>query len=35
LTRTVHWSSPAGRAVQITATRLVSFTHRAVTAIRY
>src|SRR5438445_12381416 len=35
LTRRVHWVSPAGRAVRVTSTRLVSFTQRAVAAICY
>ncbi|GGO05272.1 glycosyl hydrolase [Microbispora rosea subsp. aerata] len=35
LTRKVCWSSPTGAQVRITSTRLVSFTHRAVAAIRY
>ena len=35
LERTVDWVSPAGRAVRVRSTRLVSFTHRAIAAIRY
>ncbi|MDF5752834.1 glycosyl hydrolase family 65 protein [Spongiactinospora sp. TRM90649] len=35
LTRKVDWSSPTGGRVRVTSTRLVSFTHRAVAAIRY
>ncbi|MEO3867863.1 glycosyl hydrolase family 65 protein [Nonomuraea sp. B12E4] len=35
LTRKVDWSSPTGGRVRLTTTRLVSFTHRAVAAIRY
>jgi alpha,alpha-trehalose phosphorylase len=35
LHRSVRWSSPAAKTVQVTSTRLVSFTHRAVAAIRY
>src|SRR6266568_9218464 len=35
LTRRVHWVSPAGCAVRVTSTRLVSFTQRAVAAISY
>ncbi|MGP3929418.1 glycoside hydrolase family 65 protein [Nonomuraea sp. KM88] len=35
LTRTAHWSSPTGTSVRIRSTRLVSFTHRAIAAIRY
>ncbi|WP_169953337.1 glycoside hydrolase family 65 protein [Microbispora sp. H11081] len=35
LTRMVHWSSPTGATVRVTSTRLVSFTHRAVAAVRY
>ena len=33
LFREVHWRSPAGRAVRIRSTRLVSFTHRSIVAI--
>ncbi len=35
LVRDVEWESPAGCAVHVTSTRLVSFTHRAVMAINY
>jgi alpha,alpha-trehalose phosphorylase len=35
LTRNVDWVSPAGQAVRVRSTRLVSFTHRAVAAISY
>jgi alpha,alpha-trehalose phosphorylase len=35
LRRTVEWVSPAGRAVRVTSTRLVSFTQRAIAAISY
>jgi alpha,alpha-trehalose phosphorylase len=35
LRREVHWRSPAGRAVRIRSTRLVSFTHRSIVAIEY
>jgi alpha,alpha-trehalose phosphorylase len=35
LTREVLWRSPAGRAVRIRSTRLVSFTHRSIVAIEY
>jgi alpha,alpha-trehalose phosphorylase len=35
LTRSVRWSSPASKMVEVHSTRLVSFTHRAVAAIRY
>jgi alpha,alpha-trehalose phosphorylase len=35
LRRTVDWRSPAGKRVQISSTRLVSFTQRAVAAILY
>jgi alpha,alpha-trehalose phosphorylase len=35
LQRCVEWVSPAGQAVQLRTQRLVSFTHRAVAAIRY
>ena len=35
LDRTVEWRSPAGRAVKVRSTRLVSFTQRSIAAIRY
>lgn len=35
LKRHVTWTSPAGRTVRVESTRLVSFTHRALVAIRY
>jgi alpha,alpha-trehalose phosphorylase len=35
LRRTAEWVSPTGRVVRVTSTRLVSFTQRAVAAIRY
>jgi alpha,alpha-trehalose phosphorylase len=35
LTRDVEWVSPDGQAVRVHTTRLVSFVHRAVAAIRY
>jgi alpha,alpha-trehalose phosphorylase len=35
LTRHAEWESPVGAAVRVTSTRLVSFTHRAIAAIRY
>lgn len=35
LIRTVHWSSPTGAEIRMRSTRLVSYTHRAVAAIRY
>jgi alpha,alpha-trehalose phosphorylase len=35
LERRAEWSSPAGRRVRITSTRLVSFQHRSVAAIAY
>ena len=35
LRREVRWTSPAGSAVRIRSTRLVSFTHRSVAAISY
>ncbi|HEX6327927.1 MAG TPA: glycosyl hydrolase family 65 protein [Jiangellaceae bacterium] len=35
LERKVEWVSPAGQAVRVHSTRLVSFTHRAVAAICY
>jgi alpha,alpha-trehalose phosphorylase len=35
LHRKVEWTSPAGRRVRITSTRLVSLGHRAVGAVRY
>jgi alpha,alpha-trehalose phosphorylase len=35
LRRTAEWASPAGHAVRVTSTRMVSFTQRAVAAIAY
>ncbi|WP_158887260.1 glycoside hydrolase family 65 protein [Amycolatopsis anabasis] len=35
LTRTTEWASPTGRRVRVRTQRLVSFTQRAVVAIRY
>jgi len=35
LVRVVEWESPAGCPVRVRSTRLVSFTHRAIMAIRY
>lgn len=35
LDRTVEWVSPAGRAIRVTSTRMVSLTQRAVAAISY
>ena len=35
LRREVHWRSPSGREVKVRTTRLVSFVHRPVAAIRY
>ncbi len=35
LRRDVRWTSPAGAAVRIRSTRLVSFAHRAIVAVRY
>ena len=35
LRRDVEWASPAGQAVRIRSTRLVSFVQRAIAAIRY
>jgi alpha,alpha-trehalose phosphorylase len=35
LRRTVEWVSPAGQAVRVRSTRLVSFAHRAIAAIAY
>jgi alpha,alpha-trehalose phosphorylase len=35
LSRQAEWVSPAGGAVRVSATRLVSFTQRAIAAIRY
>ena len=35
LTRTVQWTSPAGRTVRVRSRRLVSFAQRAVAAIEY
>ncbi|WP_214465685.1 glycoside hydrolase family 65 protein [Microbacterium flavescens] len=35
LSRRMRWTSPAGRTVEITSERLVSFTRRSVAAVRY
>jgi alpha,alpha-trehalose phosphorylase len=35
LTRTARWTSPAGRQVAVTSTRMVSLVHRGVAAIEY
>jgi alpha,alpha-trehalose phosphorylase len=35
LTRDVEWASPAGRAVRVRSTRMVSLTQRAIAAISY
>jgi alpha,alpha-trehalose phosphorylase len=35
LRREVHWRSPTGRELRVRSTRLVSFVHRSVGAIRY
>lgn len=35
LRRSVHWTSPTGRAVKVSSTRIVSFTQRAIAAISY
>ncbi|WP_163513401.1 glycoside hydrolase family 65 protein [Fodinicola acaciae] len=35
LDRQVEWESPAGQVVRVRSQRLVSFTHRAIAAIRY
>jgi alpha,alpha-trehalose phosphorylase len=35
LSRTVEWVSPAGQAMRVRSTRLVSFTHRAIAAVEY
>jgi alpha,alpha-trehalose phosphorylase len=35
LERRLDWESPAGTRARVTSTRLVSFTHRAIAAIRY
>ncbi len=35
LRRHVHWTSPAGRSIKVSSTRLVSFTQRAIAAISY
>jgi alpha,alpha-trehalose phosphorylase len=35
LVRTAHWTSPAGKSVRVTSTRLVSLTQRSVAAIHY
>lgn len=35
LQRDLEWTSPAGRTVRVTSTRLVSYAHRSVAAVRY
>jgi alpha,alpha-trehalose phosphorylase len=35
LRRAVHWTSPTGREIKVSSTRLVSFTQRAVAVIEY
>ena len=35
LVREVEWESPAGQSIRVRSTRLVSFTHRAIAAIRF
>jgi len=35
LVRRAHWSSPSGKEIKITSTRLVSLTHRSAAAIEY
>lgn len=35
LRRDLEWTSPAGRTVRVTSTRLVSYEHRSVAAVRY
>ena len=35
LHRTANWVSPAGRAIRVSSTRLVSFVQRSIAAIRY
>ncbi|MDN3309410.1 glycosyl hydrolase family 65 protein [Microbacterium oryzae] len=35
LRRDVEWTSPAGRTVRVTSTRLVSLAHRSIAAVRY
>jgi alpha,alpha-trehalose phosphorylase len=35
LRRQVRWTSPAGKVVQISSVRLVSFVHRSIVAVRY
>jgi alpha,alpha-trehalose phosphorylase len=35
LERRLHWESPTGRRVRVRSTRMVSFTQRAIAAIRY
>jgi len=35
LRREVEWRSPTGRSVRVRSTRLVSFTHRSVAAVKY
>lgn len=35
LRRSVRWTSPTGRAVKVSSTRMVSFTQRSIAAIKY
>jgi alpha,alpha-trehalose phosphorylase len=35
LQRNVHWTSPTGRSIKVSSTRMVSFTQRAIAAILY
>jgi alpha,alpha-trehalose phosphorylase len=35
LDRSVRWTSPSGRSVAVRSTRLVSFVHRAIVAVRF
>jgi alpha,alpha-trehalose phosphorylase len=35
LHRELEWTSPAGRSVRVRSTRLISFTHRSIAAVRY
>jgi len=35
LTRTCRWVTPTGKTIEVDTTRLVSFTHRSIAAIRY
>jgi len=35
LTRTCEWKSPSGKGIRLRTSRMVSFTHRSIAAIRY